>query len=156
MIRANETDFYFGAALSILDRHGVSISLNHIGEGRRLYNGCIDGTAHVLFMKYRAVALYDSDQYASWQFSFSDDELLELEFLKNQNYKMVLICGKNKVNLSEIIIMDKEDVNACLLDPDKCHFTVGRRKFEKAYRIFMGKNREYDRLIYSKLGAKNG
>lgn len=141
MSKITQADFYFGAALSMLFNYSMIPALVEGGDKRRIYKVITNKEKYEIFMKYRTAPATDNNEYSSWQFIFSFDEITEIKKLLGKEFKILLVCGKEKLNTSEIVVLNEEDVRKCLIDSGKNNFTIGRKKHEKAFRISMGGGR---------------
>lgn len=152
MARVAQADFYFGAALSILfnNKHNMKLALVEGGEDRRVYDILTNTANYKVYMKYRSKTNSGDEKYSSWQFTFSQEDINEIKEFSSENFKMLLICGKPKLNESEVVILEDNEVKLCLTETNKKHFTISRRKNEKYYRISMGGGRENSLQIKSK------
>ncbi|WP_037287750.1 hypothetical protein [Saccharibacillus sacchari] len=152
MARVAQADFYFGAALSILfnNNHNMKLALVEGGEDRRIYDILTNTANYKVYMKYRSKTNSGDEKYSSWQFTFSQEDINEIKEFSNENFKMLLICGKPKLNESEVVILQDDEVKLCLTEANKKHFTISRRKNEKYYRISMGGGRDNSLQIKSK------
>ncbi|MET3211787.1 UNVERIFIED_CONTAM: hypothetical protein ABIC26_004755 [Paenibacillus sp. PvR008] len=151
MAKVTQADFYFGAALSLLFNNNMIPALIEGGDDRRVYKISTNTSNYDIYMKYRSKRTTGNEEYSSWQFIFSEDDINEINKLSNDNFKMLLICGKEKLNKSEIVILEHNEIKTCLLEADKKSFTISRRKNEKYYRIFMGGGRENSLQIKANL-----
>ncbi|MDU2241859.1 MULTISPECIES: hypothetical protein [Paenibacillus] len=150
MAKVTQADFYFGAALSILFNNNMIPALVEGGDNRRIYKISTDTSAYDIYMKYRSKRTTGSNDYSSWQFTFSEDDIFEIKKNINKEFIMLLICGKEKLNTSEIVILDYNDIT-CIFETNKRSFTISRRKNEKYYRISMGGGRENSLQIKARL-----
>jgi len=104
----------------------------------------------LLFMKYRSRPNTNNEEYSSWQFTFSENELDELKNRLGDDLRVVLVCGcDQKLNDSEIAVLDGNETETCLFNNhhERNNLTIGRRYREWNFRISMGGGRDNDLLI---------
>ncbi len=144
MAKLAEFNFYYGAVLSTLLNNGVCPVLIEGGRDRQIYEITTDEKETRLFVKYRS-APYDSkrEDYSSWYFRFSDNELQELnDYLKGEReFSLGLVCGANKLDQSQYVVLDRNDVRA-LFALGKTSLTISRKKREQFFRVSIGGGRE--------------
>jgi hypothetical protein len=91
-------------------------------------------------VKYRSNCNKVKEQgYKSWTFTLTDDDLKKINgYLKNkeQTLRLVLVLGMMNLNDSELAILEPKDIKT-LINKNKNHFTITRKKNERAFRIIM-------------------
>ncbi|MGB4312483.1 MAG: hypothetical protein WBI21_02900 [Natronincolaceae bacterium] len=141
------TDFYYGAALSVLFNNSnkkTTAALIESDKDRQLYCIMTDNAKCRLFVKYRSDKINTkTEDYYSWLFKFSENEQHEIKTLINEGYGLVLalVCGVEGLSGSELALIDKKQIKE-LLGLGKDSITISRRKGEHAYRISIGGGRE--------------
>ncbi len=141
------TDFYYGAALSVLFNNSsknISAALIESDKDRQLYDLMTDHNECCLFIKYRfAKADIKTGDYYSWQFNFTLKEQTEIQALtkENNDFVLALVCAVEGLADSELALIDKQQVKE-LIELDKGSITISRRKGEHFYRISVGGGRE--------------
>lgn len=137
-------DFYYGAILSNLINDKLCPVLIENGQGRRIYNCATNSGDFRILAKYRSNPTETKkDDYSSWQFNFSSEELLEFRscITADRKISVILICGNRDLGKSEYAVLYSEDLQK-LLELGKESITISRSKGEKAYRISIGGGRE--------------
>ena len=151
MSKIKVTDFYYGAALSVLFNNSnkkIMAALIESDDNRQVYSLMTDNAECRLFIKYRSDRLdTKTEDYSSWSFNLAGD-IDEIQVLMDEGYNLVLalVCGMAGLSDSELALIDKERVKQ-LLEMDKDSITISRRKGEHAYRISIGGGRENAMLI---------
>lgn len=143
MSKLKETDFYYGAVLSSLINNHICPALIEGGTDRQIYDFTTDKKDFRLFVKYRSVPVKTKTEgYISWQFSFSESDIRELkECCNSMNYfSLGLICGDCSIKHGQYAVLHKEDI-VKLLESGKTSITIGIKKGEHAFRIFVGGGR---------------
>lgn len=147
MSRVTQSDFFYGAVLSVLFNNKMCPVLVEGGDDRRIYDVITNKDSYTLFMKYRSRPATLNDDYQSWQFAFSDSDIREIGARLGPILRVVLIGGMEKVNASEIVVLDEKDIWACLFDLGKTSLTIGRKKHEKYFRASVGGGRDSAHLV---------
>lgn len=140
MSKFRAVDFYYGAVLSMLFTRGIVPALVESNNDRQVYDFTTDNTDFRLFIKYRAQGrIGKNGDYYSWQFVFTDEDIARIfEYLDGkQNLIIALVCGKEKLDESELAILNSEEIKQCIGN-GRTSFTISRAKGEKAFRISIG------------------
>jgi len=82
------------------------------------------------------------DNYRSWQFTFSKEDLDEIFRYLDEKYNLLLalVCGEEKLHESEYAVLNSEEIKQCFGN-NKTSITISRIKGEKAFRISIGGGR---------------
>ncbi|MCL2695836.1 MAG: hypothetical protein FWE69_05875 [Clostridiales bacterium] len=135
-------DFYFGAVLSKLfeTRKEVNLFLVQSPEKTsRVYKIMADyADDFSIFAKYRTKRATSSNDYESWAFKLTKNELAIInEYLsKKEKLSLALVCGVSASNKSHLCILYENDIKK-ILDVG-ISFTIGREKNKQKYRILSG------------------
>lgn len=143
MAKLKEADFYYGAMLSTLFNNGICPMLIEGGNDRQVYEFTTNKEDFRLFVKYRSLPIATKrEDYLSWQFVFSDDDLRELiQYLGDKKHlSLGLICGKEQLNSREFAVLHKEEIQQ-IINAGKNSLTISRKSGERAFRISMGGGR---------------
>lgn len=135
MANINKADFYYGAMLSVMITRGVQKpALFDESENKRIYTFCTDKGDYQMYMKYVSAPLpRKNDNAQLWQFSFSPDEIETIDSTQDNGKKTLfgLICAKEKLNESELVILNLEQAKKCLgLDVSRVSYRISV-KYEK-------------------------
>lgn len=147
MSKINLADFYYGAFLSMLFNCGqnrITPVLLENDDNRRVYDLTTNKGEFRLFIKHRTDRQKTKTKdYSSWQFVFSDNELVEIKQYIEEGYSLTLglVCGVKDLADSEIAVLSLENVKE-ILALDKKSITISRMKNEKSYRISIGGGRK--------------
>lgn len=144
MAKLMEFDFYYGAVWSTLLNNGVCPVLIEGGCDRQIYRITTDEKETLLFVKYRSSPNdTKKEDYFSWSFVFSDNDLRELnDLLKSEReFSLGLVCGANKLNQSQYVVLDRKDIRE-LFSQGKTSLTVSRKKNERYFRVSIGGGRD--------------
>ncbi len=143
MSKIKVADFYYGAVLSMLFNKHFNPALVESDDTRQIYDLTTNNGFCRLYIKYITDRLNSrTEDYNSWQFVFTPDEIDELKDYINRdfNLSMALVCGVQGLANSEIAVLDKKEIKE-LLRLDKKSITISRKKNERAYRISIGGGR---------------
>ncbi|ADG81933.1 hypothetical protein [Thermincola potens] len=143
MSKFKVTDFYYGAVLSMLINRGITPALVESNNDRQVYDFSTDNDDFRLFIKYRAQGrISKNGDYRSWQFVFTAEDISKIsEYLgKNRNLLLALVCGAEKLDESELAVIQPEEIQRCF-ECGKTSLTISRIKREKAFRISIGGGR---------------
>jgi len=130
MAGVKNADFYYGAVLSNLFNRNVTPVLIESDANRQIYDITTNNNSYLLYLKYRSNKTNTKTKgYKSWQFSFSEGEIIELKQMLNKkiNLQIVLICGVKKLSQSEIAVIGREEIEK-LIRLGKRSFTISRQK----------------------------
>lgn len=103
--------------LSCLINSGLTPAIIEPGDKRRIYNLGTDNGDYKIYAKYASSPTRRKKKEGQlWQFSFSTEEI---QFIRNydgngKRLYFVLICGRDKLQNSEIAILSLEEVKDCL------------------------------------------
>lgn len=140
------TDFYYGAALSVLFNNSVrkiSAALIESDDTRQLYCLTTDNNECRLFIKYRTMRNETkTEDYNSWVFNLTERDKNEIQSLIEEGHNLVLalVCGVAGFSDSELALLDKEQIKR-IIDLGKGSITISRKKRERACRISIGGGR---------------
>lgn len=149
MSKLKEADFYYGAVLSTLLNHNICPALIEGGNDRQVYDFTTDNTDFRLFVKYRSNPVgTKAHDYSSWNFSLSNSDIKEIsDYL---NLKLVLsvgfICGEQPLHKSQYAVLHADDIRR-IVASGKTSITLGIKKGEKAFRLFIDGKKENAILI---------
>lgn len=144
MAKLKESDFYYGAILSMLLNNGICPMLIEGGDNRRVYEFTTNKKNFRLFLKYRSSPLNTKkEDYWSWQFIFSDGDMDYIrECLNSENLFVIgLVCGVEGLNNSEYAALQREHIEE-IIKQGKTSVTLSRRKGEHDFRLSTGGGRE--------------
>ena len=144
MSKLKEADYYYGAVLSTLLNHDICPALIEGGKDRQIYDFTTDHKDFRLFLKYRSIPNVEGQDYTSWQFVFSDEDIAKLtEYMKmDLELSIGLVCGRKALPESEYAVLHKDDIQKIFFDEGKKSLTIGRKKGEHAFRISVGGGRD--------------
>ena len=114
------------------------------GTDRQVYDFTTDKKDFRMFAKYRSAPIETkTEEYSSWQFVFSINDLGEIKkYLKSgREFSLGLVCGTIPLNQSEYAVIHRDVVEA-LLEQNKTSLTISRKKGERAFRVSIGGGRE--------------
>lgn len=118
MANVNKADFYYGSLLSVMITRGVQKpALFEESENKRIYTFCTDKGDYQMYMKYAsAPSKRKKDNVQLWQFTFTPDEIKVINSTRDNGKKTLfgLICAKEKLNESELAILNLEQAKTCL------------------------------------------
>lgn len=158
MAKLKESDFYYGAVLSMLLNNKICPALVESGKDRQVYEFTTDQGDFKLFLKYRsAPTTKNEDIYRSWQFNFTESDLKELhQYIEEEKHLSVgLVCGESELGKSLYAVLHKEEL-CSLLEAGKTSLTISFKKSEKSkkskkrkkcFRIPVGGGRDNDMQI---------
>lgn len=143
MSKLKEADFYYGSVLSTLINNKICPVLIEGGTDRQVYDFATDHKDFRLFVKYRSTPTTKTQEYNSWQFTFSDSDIRELKDYMDLGLEVSvgLVCGQEVLCQSEYAVLHS-DVIERIFDEGKKSITISRKKGEKAFRISVGGRRE--------------
>lgn len=144
MSRIKVADFYYGSVLSMLFNSNLTPALVESNNDRQIYMVTVNQGECMLYIKYRGdKSILKNQDYHSWQFTFSQKEVSELESIlrDGRNLAMALVCGVEGLSDSEIAVLDVQEVRE-LLNLNKTSITISRKKNERYYRISVGGGRD--------------
>ncbi len=144
MAHLKEADFYYGSILSHLFNKRICPMLIEGGDDRQIYQFTTNDTEFKLFTKYRSISISSKkEDYNSWQFVFSTDDIIELNQMLSDDHELSLglVCGTKALNKSEIAFIHKDEIKE-ILSSGKTTITISRKKGEKAFRVSRGGGRE--------------
>lgn len=147
MGRMSQSDFFFGAALSVLFNNKMVPALVENGSERRIYDVTTNDGDYRLYMKYRTKPSTDNDDLTSWQFSFTEEEIEDFRNNCQETARLILICGKEELKNSQIAVLYYSEIKQTICDSGKSSITIGRRKHARNFYISMGGGRVNDLLI---------
>ncbi|MDD2496893.1 MAG: hypothetical protein PHY90_01975 [Desulfitobacteriaceae bacterium] len=152
MSKTAQADFYFGAILSVLLNKKYTPVLLEGNEDRQIYSITTNKEEDfILYLKYRSAPLTYTNDYKSWQFMFTQDEInfFSDNFSKSNNLKIALLCGARELNKSEIVVINTNEIQSIIFNGDsiKYSITIGREKHARNFRISRGGGRDNDLLI---------
>jgi hypothetical protein len=136
-------DFYYGSVLSMLFNAGLVPTLIEGSEERRIYKLTMNEGDVLLFIKYRTKPNKTKNpDYKSWLFCLTEDDKLKIEELSKENsLKFVLVLGMEKLNDSELAILEPDEIKF-IINSGKDSFTITRKKNERAFRIILDGSRK--------------
>ncbi|MBT1248690.1 hypothetical protein [Thermosipho sp. 1244] len=143
MANLKVADFYYGSVLSMLFNAGLTPTLIESSEERRIYKFSVDSGDILLFIKYRTKPNKTKDpDYKSWSFSLTKEDRVKIkQFLNDKLLRLVLVLGMEKLNKSELAILEPEDIKLIIIS-EKESFTITRRKNERAFRLILNGSRK--------------
>lgn len=147
MGKMSQADFFFGAALSVLFNNKMIPALVENGTERRIYNVMTNEGNYRIFMKYRTKPSTDNNDLSSWQFMFNDVEIDDFRNNLKESILLILICGKEELKDSEMVVLDNAEIKQAICDTGKTSITIGRRRYARNFYISMGGGRINDLLI---------
>jgi len=114
-----KADFYYGSMLSCFINSGLKPAIFENGNDRRIYDITTNSGDYKIYAKYISVPSNINRKNKDkrlWHFSFLPEEV---EYFKNyhENNKklyLVLICGQEKLQDSEIAILTLSEAKKCL------------------------------------------
>ena len=144
MSKLKEADFYYGAVLSTLLNHKICPVMIEGGKDRQVYDFTTDHKDFRLFLKYRSIPATEGQDYTSWQFIFSDEDIKELTQYMAMDLELSvgLVCGQKLLSTSEYAVLHKADIQKIFFDERKKSLTISRKKGERAFRISIGGGRD--------------
>lgn len=122
-----KADFYYGSMLSCLINNGLAPAIIEPGDSRRIYKMMTDNGDYQIYAKYVSSPLRRQKKDAQlWQFIFSPDEVEYIRsYVGNGKLYFVLICGRDKLQDSEIAILSLDEVRDCLdVDYDRESYRI--------------------------------
>lgn len=143
MSRFAESDFYYGAILSYFINNGIYPALVEPGKDRQIYEFTTDQGDFNLFTKYRSVSTTSNEEYISWSFVFTANDLEELTgFIASDKHLSVgLVCVDESLTGSHLAFLHKDELQE-LFGAGKNSLTISHRKGEHSYKIYLGGSRE--------------
>lgn len=143
MSKIKEADFYYGAILSYFINNGIYPVLLEPGKDRQIYEFTTDQGDFNLFSKYRSVTTTSNEEYTSWSFVFTANDMEELKgFIASDKHLSVgLVCGDSSLSASHLAFLHKDELQE-LFNAGKSSFTISHRKGEHSYKIYMGGSRD--------------
>ncbi len=130
-----KADFYFGSMLSCFINNGLAPAIIEPGESRRIYKMTTNNGDYQIYAKYVSAPIRRQKlDVQLWQFIFSPDEVDFIRQFREDTTKLffVLICGRTRLQDSEIAILSLDEVRDCLdvdYSRDSYRITI---KWEKA------------------------
>lgn len=143
MSKIKVSDFYYGAVLSMLFNNHINPALVESDENRQVYDLTTDIGECMIYIKYRADKQNTKKQdYNSWQFILTDNDIVELKNYIQNNYSIYLIltCGVSSLSESEVAVLDKDQIEQ-VLNLDKSSISISRKKSERDFRLSVGGGR---------------
>lgn len=147
----NERDFYFGAILSVLlsgkhTKYTPSL-ISSNNESGRIYEFSVDNEPDFILLMIHATKprndTYDKT-YSSWVFKFTDEQLQTIKQCidENKKIKIAYLCGAEKLNQSELAMMDNDDIINTIYSDGKLKgsVTIRRDKQKHSFVVFRGKS----------------
>ncbi|MEL7658165.1 MAG: hypothetical protein AAGU75_19905 [Bacillota bacterium] len=143
MSKLKVADFYYGAVLSTLFNNGITPMLIEGGVDRQVYDFTTDQANFRLFVKYRSTGRDGANEYKSWTFVLSANDIAELRTFLNEgkNVSLALVCGNGGFNDSEYAVLHADELESLLIS-GKESITISRAKGEKAFRVSIGHGRD--------------
>lgn len=144
MAKLNASDFYFGSVIISLFNRGIKPAIIENEKGRQVYDFMTNNQKFRWFIKYRSnPTLTEQDDYLSWQFVLSQNDLAELKkFLDDQlQLCLVLVCGNEILHKSEFAILHPDEITK-ILEQGKSSISISRKTHEHKYRIAMAGSRK--------------
>lgn len=132
-----KADFYYGSMLSCLINNGLAPAIIERGDSRRRYSLVTNKGEYNIYAKYVSAPIKRQNKDTQlWQFIFSREEVEDIKnYEENENGKklyFVLICGREKLQDSEIAILSLDEAKDCLdIDYERENYRI-TIKWEKA------------------------
>lgn len=143
MANVNKADFYYGAMLSVMITRGVQKpALFEESDNKRIYTFYTDKGDYQMYMKYVSAPLKRKRANIQlWQFSFTPDEIKVIESTQDNGKKTLfgLICAKEKLNDTEIVVLNLEQAKLCLgldIPRESYRITVKYEKGAHGLRVY--------------------
>ncbi len=142
MADLKESDFFYGAVISTLLNNKICPALIEGGKDRQVYDFTTNEKDFRLFVKYRSAPNTENNDYSSWQFNFSKNDIEELQqYIKlNKELSVELICGKSLLSKCQYAVLHKDEINV-IFGKGKSSVTVSLKSREHNFRISIGGGR---------------
>lgn len=111
-----EFEFMHGGVITRLLRKDIPMQLTLIGtntkDSKAVYNLLTEKNNDVtLYIKYRSNSEERKRKGDTWIFTFTSNNLKELQSYQDSDFLVALICGKEgQLNTSEVCLLEKEQV----------------------------------------------
>lgn len=123
-----KADFYYGSMLSCFINKGLAPAIIEPGDSRRIYEMMTNKGDYRIYAKYVSLPLRRQKKDVQlWQFVFTHDEVKYIRGYLENSKKLffVLICGRDKLQDSEIVILSQDEVRDCLdIDYDRESYRI--------------------------------
>jgi len=150
MLYLNKRDFYYGAILSALigKKYKTVLIDNHSKDSRIYFLTSDLEDDFIAYLKFCMSPKKNKDDSTSWQFIFSKEEIeyLANKLCKNENIKLILLCGKKNLRYSEIAIIESDEIECSLFGTgqNRSRITLSRKKGFESYSLSRGGGRAND------------